>query len=98
MNSLLIEAIDKLQAQHNRVLLDAVGTCAVKFEKMSDNGNDSLYSEPARKWRTIEHRIKNVNSNDDELSEELSNDELEWVVAAYLWCSVLNETTCFTTD
>lgn len=95
MNSLLIEAIDKIQTQHNRVLLDAVGKCAVEFEKMSDNGGDSLYSEPARKWRTIEHHLKHAKQDNKKLSDELNDNELEWVIAAYLWCSVLSETTCF---
>ena len=96
MLRLLIEALDKLQKNHNRLLIDAVGDCAVTFESMSDSGTDSMYSEPSRKWRHIEPKLKTAKENNESISTALTNDEIEWVVTAYLWCSINNETTCFT--
>lgn len=95
MISLLPEAIDKLQAHHNRVILDAVTDCAVQFEEMGKRSSDTLYSEPARQWRQIEHKIQTAKKDNTKISNALTDNELEWVIAAYLWCSTNNDTTCF---
>lgn len=95
MLRLIAEALDKLQKNHNRLLIDVVGDCAVRFESMSDNRTDSMYSEPARKWRRIEQKLKKAKKNNESVSTVLTSEEMEWVAAAYLWCSINNETTCF---
>jgi hypothetical protein len=77
------------------VLLDAIGDCAVRFDEMSDSGKDSYYGEAARKWRHVEYRVKTVQKSSKALSKGLSGEELQWVIAAYLWCSINHETSCF---
>lgn len=83
--TLIEEAVEKLIHHDRQYVRDAVTDSAVRFEEMSDNGSDSTYAEPARRWRLLAARIASHDSApaDDYLSAE--EDDYWWVAAGILW-------------
>lgn len=92
-NELVIEAVKKLIQKQPQYITDVLATVAVQFQSMSDNRNDSLYGEPAREWRFLEHDISAIRSADDSMTvSELSTDDVEMITAAVLWYELNSRT------
>lgn len=80
------EATQKLIANCPHYVEDAVWDSATRFESMSDNGTDSMYADPARRWRSIGHRLE-ANEID-----KFDTEDLTLIAAGILWYE-LNKST-----
>lgn len=83
--SLLTEAVEKLTRNNPQYVRDAVIHSSDTFESMSDNGSDSLYAAPARRWRWLGADLEKVWNNGDDPDEHFDEDDYEMIAAGLLW-------------
>lgn len=85
MNELTEEAIRKLIKQRPQYVRDAVIDTADRFEAMSDGGTDSLYAEPARRWRWLGSTLDTLWTDGGDPDDEFDDGDYEYIVAGLLW-------------
>lgn len=86
MNSLIVEAVQKLIHSNPQYVEDALWDCEARFDQMSDNRVDSLYAEPARAWRRLAFNLKSSRDDPSENHrDEFDEDDYAMIAAAILW-------------
>lgn len=83
---ILEEATEKLIETDPRYVRDCVAFSADQFEQMSDNGTDSYYGEPARKWNRLVFPLENIWTRDMTVAEtDFNETDLWWIAVGILW-------------
>lgn len=90
--SLIIEATEKIVRNRPQYVENALWDCEARFSQMSDDGTDSVYADPARRWRKLAFDVKPSGSDSGKnTTDDLNEHDYHMIAAAILWYELDNK-------